>query len=83
MSTTFAIFKIPIETDLNGSIISDYSEDDYIEVAFRSSNGIYWLNNLDKLEYALIDDFKVYPLDNSAQGIYTVGDLKKEINLII
>jgi hypothetical protein len=46
-----------------------------IEVAFRSSE-INWTN---PLAAYLPDGMRVIPLDNSAQGIYTIGDIKKKI----
>ena len=46
-----------------------------VEVAFRT-HYIRWENPLAQL---LPDKTKVYPLDNSAQGIYTIGDIKKSI----
>jgi hypothetical protein len=77
MSTTFGI---------NTSDFKDFElEDDCLpywvnpdifkEVAFRS-NTIRWKDELAKF---LPDNTKVYPLDNSAQGIFTIGDIKKEI----
>ena len=78
MSTTFGI---------NTSDFKDFELDEYEnipywinhkifrKVAFRS-NSIRWTDDLAKL---LPDDTKVYPLDNSAQGIFTIGDIKKEI----
>lgn len=66
MSTTFGV-KVP----------SLYDEDEFetIEVAFRSFN-IRWRHPLAQL---LKDDTKVIPMDNSAQGIHTIGDIRKEI----
>ena len=49
-----------------------------IEVAFRT-HYVRWLN---PLAHLLPDKTTVEPLDNSAQGIYTIGDIKKEINKI-
>ena len=46
-----------------------------IEVAYRS-NGLHWTN---PLAHLLPDDTKVEPIDNTAQGIYTIGDIKKAI----
>ena len=66
MSTTFGI-KVPS--------LYDEEELETIEVAFRSST-IRWKN---ALAQALPDDVKVIPLDNTAQGIYTIGDIKREI----
>ena len=66
MSTTFGV-KVTGEFD---------DEEEYhIEVAFR---GCYtrWTNPLAKF---LSDNTKVEPLDNSAQGIYTIGDIRKNI----
>ena len=50
-------------------------KDDYVEVAFRS-NGMRFIN---ALAHLLPDDTPVIPLDNTAQGVHTIGDIKKEI----
>ena len=50
-------------------------KDNVVEVAFRS-NGIRFINELAEL---LPDDTPVIPLDNTAQGVYTIGDVKEEI----
>jgi len=50
-------------------------KDDIIEVAFRS-NGMRFIN---ALAHLLPDDTPVIPLDNTAQGVHTIGDVKKEI----
>jgi hypothetical protein len=63
MSTTFGV------NIKNG----DY--DEVVEVAFRS-NGMRFINSLAHL---LPDDTPVIPLDNTAQGIHTISDIKKEI----
>ena len=52
----------------------------YIEIAVRRGIGmgkveIHWLNPLAKM---LHDDIPVYVIDNTPQGIYTIGDLKAE-----
>ena len=57
--------------DENGEIIPD---ENIIDVAYRGAQGIVWENPVAKL---LDDNTLVYPLDNTAQGIYTIGDLKK------
>ena len=46
------------------------------EIAFRS-NYITWTN---PIAHLLDDNIKVIPIDNSAQGIETIGDIRKEIN---
>jgi len=84
MSTTFGINKLGLNIELVDDDMPfdsegnyDYIEDDYIEVAFRGNgSGMRWTNDLAPF---LPDDLKVYPLDNTAQGIYTIGDIKKEI----
>lgn len=47
-----------------------------IEIAFRSGKIIKWLNPLGEL---LPDNTPVIPIDNSAQGIETIGDIKNAI----
>jgi hypothetical protein len=47
-----------------------------IEVAFRTHR-VRWTN---PLAHLLADDIKVEPLDNTAQGIYTIGDIRKAIS---
>ncbi len=51
------------------------TKDNVVEVAFRS-NGMRFINELAEL---LPDETEVIPLDNTAQGVYTIGDVKKEI----
>jgi hypothetical protein len=76
------MFGIPIREvnielgDENG--VFDYiSEDFFQDVAFRNNRcKISWIM---ALADELPDDTKVYALDNSQQGIYTIGDIKKEI----
>lgn len=51
------------------------SHDEPVEVAYRSRT-IHWTNELAPL---LPDETPVIPLDNTAQGIETIGDIKKEI----
>lgn len=47
-------------------------------VAFRyNRGGMVWKN---PIAYLLPDDTKVWALDNTPQGIYTIGDIKKELN---
>ena len=51
----------------------------FVKVAFRGNYKATtrWLNDLAPF---LSDDTKIYPLDNSAQGIYTIGDFRKLLN---
>ena len=84
MSTTFGVYKRKVNIALKDDNLPEFDdegnsiniEDDFIEVFFRGHIG--WFTN-DLAEY-LPDDLKVYPLDNTAQGIYTIGDCKKEFN---
>ena len=71
MSTTFGVLKKEYE---NKNIpLEDIDDEMLIEVAFRWSN-VYFTNELAEL---LGDDVKVYPMDNTAQWIYTVWDIRK------
>lgn len=79
MSTLFGILKngkdIILEDDMLP--VEEYEEDDFLIVAYRGNRGaMVWENELAKF---LPENMKVYPLDNSAQGIYTIGDIKREI----
>lgn len=69
MSTTFAVTVPSIRTYEDGEEVE-------VEVAFRS-NGVRWLDPLAQL---LPDDTEVIAVDNSPQGIYTIGDIRKKIN---
>jgi len=85
MSTLFGIHregkKIKlIDDDLPEEyhIDSERKKEEFITVASRGNSGwIYWITDV---AYYLDDNLLVYPLDNTAQGIYTIGDLKKEFN---
>lgn len=82
MSTTFGIFvkdgKL-VDCEINEFDEVVYPEDDLevIEVAFRGNSGyVRWKNELAQF---LPPDTKVYALDNSQQGIYTIKDVIREI----
>jgi hypothetical protein len=51
------------------------STGDVIEIAHRTFS-IRWLN---PIAHLLPDETKVIPLTNTAQGIYTIGDIKEAI----
>jgi hypothetical protein len=80
MSTIFGIHRegekielvddeLPIEYFQDGRISNEF-----IEVAYRTNRGfIVWE---DEIAPYLDNSILVYPLDNGAQGIYTIGDLK-------
>jgi len=65
MSTTFGVNIKNDDAGIGG----------VIEVAFRS-NGMRFTNDLAHL---LPDDTPVIALDNSQQGVYTIGDIKEAI----
>lgn len=85
MSTTFGVYKRKINITLEDDDLPKYDdegnsiniEDDFIEVFFRGHGGYCAYKN--DLGQYLPNDLKVYPLDNTAQGIYTIGDCKKEL----
>lgn len=84
MSTVFAIIKQELlsKTSQEKDFL-DIKNEDCIEIAVRSNNGrISWCNHFHILLDYLPEDTKVFALDNSAQGIYTISDLKKEFNEI-
>lgn len=78
MSTTFGIPIDKRNIDINeyDEIFKhiDDEEEAFTEVWYRSMGNCRWLNPLGEL---LPDDTKVYALDNSQQGVYTIGDIKK------
>ena len=64
MSTVFGV-----------AIKKDGEIEDVVEVAFRS-NGMRFTNTLAQL---LPDETPVIALDNSQQGVHTIGDIKEQI----
>ena len=78
MSTTFGIPQRQVELtrliDEDGDL-HDYIDTSFFEkVFFRSMHNSRWMNSLAN---RLPDNTLVFPLDNTAQGIYTIGDIKK------
>lgn len=78
MSTVFGVYKYQQK---GGFKIEDQpefqDENNFVPVAFRGNGtGIKWTNDLATL---LPVETKVYPLDNNAQGIFTIGDIFNEI----
>lgn len=77
MSTKFGILTLDIEhdklVDEYGDLHSYISKSIFEPVFFRGVN-TGWLTAVG--EY-LPDDMKVYALDNTQQGIYTIGDCKE------
>lgn len=83
MSTTFGILiKSSILDNPYMDVTDRYTEHDnntlLIPIAFRS-NGIRFIN---PIAHLLPEETEVYPMDNSAQGINCIGDIKKQINII-
>lgn len=81
MSTTFGILKetLPIEVGDENGVFSYINKDVFEKVWFRGNTQINekvgrWIN---ELAYWLPDDTRVYALDNSQQGVYTIGDIKQ------
>ena len=64
MSTTFGV-----------AIKNNNKIEDVVEVAFRS-NGMRFTNPLAQM---LPDETPVIALDNSQQGVHTIGDIKEQI----
>jgi len=78
MSTTFGVNISEIEIEIKLNEYDELPEDVHLNifepVAIRSYSSIYFSNSIAHL---LPDETPVYPLDNSAQGIFTIGDIKK------
>jgi Tfp pilus assembly protein PilN len=76
MSTIFGIPKEPIDIELGDAdgIYYYINPDIFEEVFFRTMNNSRWLNDLAK---SLPDETKVYALDNTQQGVYTISDIKQ------
>ena len=83
MSTKFGVHKLNDRIELvddqlpDEYLEGDIREEDFIEVAIRGNSG--WIIWIKELAEFLPDDLRVYPLDNSAQGIYTIGDIKRKM----
>jgi hypothetical protein len=77
MSTTFGILQIKVEheklIDEDGALLDYISHEIFEPVFFRGRN-CGWLN---KLAEHIDENTRVYPLDNSPQGIYTIRDCKE------
>lgn len=78
MSTTFGIPVYPVDDtillDEEGELQPYISKNFFNDIFFRSLKNSRWLNDFAS---KLPDETKVYALDNSHQGIYTIGDIKK------
>jgi hypothetical protein len=70
--------KVDIELGDENGIFDYISEGFFGEIALRNDKGIiYWSTPSINNYYS--DDTRVYALNNSHQGIYTIGDIKKNI----
>jgi hypothetical protein len=76
MSTTFGIPKELIDIELGDAdgIYYYINPDIFEKVFFRSLGNSRWLNDLAQ---SLPNETKVYALDNSQQGVYTIRDIKQ------
>jgi hypothetical protein len=83
MSTKFGILTEHVEheklVDKDGELLFYISKSIFSPVFFRSNGGknCRWLEENAK---KLPNNTKVYALDNTQQGIYTIGDIKKYSN---
>ena len=80
MSTNFGIplRQVDIEFGDEGGIFDYINEEFFQNVAHRSNSGkLYWSSSQGQY---LSDKTRVYALNNSQQGIYTIGDIRNKIN---
>jgi hypothetical protein len=77
MSTKFGILTEHVEhdklIDKDGDLL-DYISHGIFEPVFHRGRHSRWLNEWAKL---LPDDTRVYALDNTQQGVFTIGDIKE------
>jgi hypothetical protein len=77
MSTTFGILTEKVEheklVDEDGDLLFYISGSIFEPVFFRGNNS-RWLKHFAE---HLSDNHKVYAIDNTQQGIFTIGDIKK------
>jgi len=78
MSTKFGILTEEIDheklVDEDGDLHFYISKTIFEPIFFRGTNSSRWLTTIEKY---IPDSTKVYALDNTQQGIYTIGDIKK------
>ena len=76
MSTIFGIPKAQVNIDRlvdEEGHLYDYIDTSLFERVFFRGRNDRWLSPFGEM---LPRDTRVFPLDNSAQGIYTIGDIK-------
>ena len=77
MSTSFGILHVKVEheklIDQEGDLLEYISREIFEPVFLRGANS-RWLKNWAEL---LDDDTKVYAIDNTQQGIFTIKDCKE------
>lgn len=80
MSTTFGILKIRVEheklVDQDGDLLEYISHGIFEPVFFRGTNSRWLKNWAEQLD----DNTKVYAIDNTQQGIFTIKDCKEFLN---
>jgi len=78
MSTTFGLLKDGVDhnkiVDDEGELYDYISENVFEPIWFRTMKNSRWLNAVGPY---LADEIRVYALDNTQQGIYTIGDIKE------
>jgi hypothetical protein len=80
MSTTFGILQIRVEheklVDQDGDLLDYISREIFEPVFFRGTNSRWLKNWAEQLD----DSTKVYAIDNTQQGIFTIKDCKEFLN---
>ena len=77
MSTTFGLPQRQVDLDKlvdeDGDLL-DYIDPSFFEPVFFRGGCSRWINPLAKM---LPDDIRVFAMDNTQQGIFTIGDIRK------
>ena len=78
MSTTFGIPQRQVDLDKlvdeDGDLLDYITHDFFERIWFRSMGNSRWLNPIAEL---LPDDTRVFALDNTQQGIFTIADINE------
>lgn len=79
MSTTFGIPLYPLAENIlvdEDGCLQPYISEDFFNNVFYRGGESFWMNSFAE---NLNESTRVYPLDNTPQGIYTIKDCKEHL----